>query len=541
MLDHPRACGANKYTSSAFSPVPGSSPRVRGKRVPGTRPPVFVRSIPAHAGQTVSPRIQTTCPSDHPRACGANIEHLERQQRKYGSSPRVRGKLRGQPKPASPHRIIPARAGQTLSSFLRMCWDSDHPRACGANASYGYRGGCLRGSSPRVRGKQREGAELRLSGRIIPARAGQTARRSTRRRTSPDHPRACGANAAIGGGYPRFGSSPRVRGKQQFEVRGRLLDRIIPARGANQLNIQLDVWQSGSSPRVRGKLWVDVFGAFCCRIIPARAGQTHSRQPSSRRLSDHPRACGANSLSKTCMFPLSGSSPRVRGKLAYARRRRRPVRIIPARAGQTRPPHTDWLSRPDHPRACGANYLTALIVFIAIGSSPRVRGKPRGLAAGQRGGRIIPARAGQTVWGGQRGASRADHPRACGANSSASAVTVTLPGSSPRVRGKQRASRQPDEHVRIIPARAGQTSPCCPHAIGSSDHPRACGANVVVSECHDCVSGSSPRVRGKRDVPVRIRVRARIIPARAGQTITGIMLVVGRADHPRACGANYAG
>ena len=235
MLDHPRACGANKYTSSAFSPVPGSSPRVRGKRVPGTRPPVFVRSIPAHAGQTVSPRIQTTCPSDHPRACGANIEHLERQQRKYGSSPRVRGKLRGQPKPASPHRIIPARAGQTLSSFLRMCWDSDHPRACGANASYGYRGGCLRGSSPRVRGKQREGAELRLSGRIIPARAGQTARRSTRRRTSPDHPRACGANAAIGGGYPRFGSSPRVRGKQQFEVRGRLLDRIIPARGANQL------------------------------------------------------------------------------------------------------------------------------------------------------------------------------------------------------------------------------------------------------------------------------------------------------------------
>ena len=233
MLDHPRACGANKYTSSAFSPVPGSSPRVRGKRVPGTRPPVFVRSIPAHAGQTVSPRIQTTCPSDHPRACGANIEHLERQQRKYGSSPRVRGKLRGQPKPASPHRIIPARAGQTLSSFLRMCWDSDHPRACGANASYGYRGGCLRGSSPRVRGKQREGAELRLSGRIIPARAGQTARRSTRRRTSPDHPRACGANAAIGGGVSSL--------------------RIIPAR-AGQTAVR-GAWPIArpDHPRARGK------------------------------------------------------------------------------------------------------------------------------------------------------------------------------------------------------------------------------------------------------------------------------------------------
>ena len=253
MLDHPRACGANKYTSSAFSPVPGSSPRVRGKRVPGTRPPVFVRSIPAHAGQTVSPRIQTTCPSDHPRACGANIEHLERQQRKYGSSPRVRGKLRGQPKPASPHRIIPARAGQTLSSFLRMCWDSDHPRACGANASYGYRGGCLRGSSPRVRGKQREGAELRLSGRIIPARAGQTARRSTRRRTSPDHPRACGANAAIGGVSSL---------------------RIIPAR-AGQTAVR-GAWPIArpDHPRARGKPTQHPIGCVAKRIIPARAGQT---------------------------------------------------------------------------------------------------------------------------------------------------------------------------------------------------------------------------------------------------------------------------
>ena len=134
--------------------------------------------------------------------------------------------------------------------------------------------------------------------------------------------------------------------------------------------------------------------------------------------------------------------------------------------------------------------------------------------------RIIPARAGQT----NRVAVISDMPL----------------GSSPRVRGKLEACRSGDHAGRIIPARAGQTSPCCPHAIGSSDHPRACGANVVVSECHDCVSGSSPRVRGKRDVPVRIRVRARIIPARAGQTITGIMLVVGRADHPRACGANSA-
>ena len=314
-----------------------------------------------------------------------------------GSSPRVRGKHRASGETAAQVQIIPARAGQTLSSFLRMCWDSDHPRACGANASYGYRGGCLRGSSPRVRGKQREGAELRLSGRIIPARAGQTARRSTRRRTSPDHPRACGANAAIGGGYPRFGSSPRVRGKQQFEVRGRLLDRIIPARGANQLNIQLDVWQSGSSPRVRGKLWVDVFGAFCCRIIPARAGQTHSRQPSSRRLSDHPRACGANQWAKEYQTISDGSSPRVRGKLAVEDLYVPAVRIIPARAGQTGIRAPSPTACTDHPRACGANTWSKLTVIPPSGSSPRVRGKHVHRIRIGFLVRIIPARAGQTT------------------------------------------------------------------------------------------------------------------------------------------------
>ena len=277
----------------------------------------------------------------------------------------------------------------------------------------------------------------------------------------------------------------------------------------------------GSSPRVRGKRCGAASVAPRVRIIPARAGQTPARPPSPSLCPDHPRACGANNALPDNPMSMYGSSPRVRGKPDQRRDPVRRERIIPARAGQTRWCREYRIPKPDHPRACGANLSTS--------------------SNSNSSAWIIPARAGQTVWGGQRGASRADHPRACGANSSASAVTVTLPGSSPRVRGKQRASRQPDEHVRIIPARAGQTSPCCPHAIGSSDHPRACGANVVVSECHDCVSGSSPRVRGKRDVPVRIRVRARIIPARAGQTITGIMLVVGRADHPRACGANYAG
>ena len=152
------------------------------------------------------------------------------------------------------HRIIPARAGQTSSIWRDSSASTDHPRACGANSFFLSSHVLGFGSSPRVRGKQREGAELRLSGRIIPARAGQTARRSTRRRTSPDHPRACGANAAIGGGVSSL--------------------RIIPAR-AGQTAVR-GAWPIArpDHPRARGKPTQHPIGCVAKRIIPARAGQT---------------------------------------------------------------------------------------------------------------------------------------------------------------------------------------------------------------------------------------------------------------------------
>ena len=227
---------------------------MRGKQIYKLGVFTCSRIIPARAGQTSSRDPPPGFRPEHPRACGANGVAPNTDHMPIGSSPRVRGKHRASGETAAQVQIIPARAGQTLSSFLRMCWDSDHPRACGANASYGYRGGCLRGSSPRVRGKQREGAELRLSGRIIPARAGQTARRSTRRRTSPDHPRACGANAAIGGGVSSL--------------------RIIPAR-AGQTAVR-GAWPIArpDHPRARGKPTQHPIGCVAKRIIPARAGQT---------------------------------------------------------------------------------------------------------------------------------------------------------------------------------------------------------------------------------------------------------------------------
>ena len=54
-----------------------------------------------------------------------------------------------------------------------------------------------------------------------------------------------------------------------------------------------------------------------------------------REYADHPRACGANIVETGQRLVDAGSSPRVRGKLEAGKHHTRPVRIIPARAGQT--------------------------------------------------------------------------------------------------------------------------------------------------------------------------------------------------------------
>ena len=132
------------------------------------------------------------------------------------------------------------------------------------------------------------------------------------------------------------------------------------------------------------------------RIIPARAGQTVSNVLIERADTDHPRACGANGGCCSVAVGLAGSSPRVRGKpLRYACSLRG-GRIIPARAGQTSARDMSRNAYADHPRACGANATTAINVSGAAGSSPRVRGKPLRKAGLVTNGRIIPARAGQT-------------------------------------------------------------------------------------------------------------------------------------------------
>ena len=371
----------------------------------------------------------------------------------------MRGKRPELYRSARSRRIIPARAGQTPTRAATTPATADHPRACGANVGVRQDITYKVGSSPRVRGKQWHVFEFRAEHRIIPARAGQTCHHGELAEPVTDHPRACGANH---GGVVVYVQPP------------------------------------GSSPRVRGKPLAPAGHMAFARIIPARAGQTFQRSKTWQPTPDHPRACGANPFSGLAVALIAGSSPRVRGKPRFGRAESVVLRIIPARAGQTRCLYFCFFCCSDHPRACGANLELATSADVNAGSSPRVRGKLKQKQKTIICARIIPARAGQTVHWSAIASKSSDHPRACGANKYVPLDMKPADGSSPRVRGKPPALVDKSGGLRIIPARAGQTLSSTPILSACTDHPRACGANLCSGLVGARHAGSSPRVRGKR-------------------------------------------
>ena len=167
-----------------------------------------------------------------------------------------------------------------------------------------------------------------------------------------------------------------------------------------------------------------------------------------------------------------------------------------------------------------------------------MRGKPGRDLRFQQAFRIIPARAGQTSDVLDAVAVLSDHPRACGANQTFAEYARKGGGSSPRVRGKPPYVKGPADKPRIIPARAGQTETTVNPDALTTDHPRACGANVCDDRAIEAGAGSSPRVRGKRHAGELDALIGRIIPARAGQTCVSANTGARSSDHPRACGAN---
>ena len=170
------------------------------------------------------------------------------------------------------------------------------------------------GSSPRMRGTQRQSfcCDLRIG--IIPAYAGNTMAVMFSSMEVRDHPRVCG--------------------EHWF-------------RPAGDCTIQ------GSSPRMRGTPRYKALGNSMAGIIPAYAGNTWLRSIKTCRARDHPRVCGEHLIDSSLLAACFGSSPRMRGTPACCRMRVTRSWIIPAYAGNTHDNTAGTAFLGDHPRVCG--------------------------------------------------------------------------------------------------------------------------------------------------------------------------------------------
>ena len=173
-------------------------------------------------------------------------------------------------------------------------------------------------------------------------------------------------------------------------------------------------------------------------------------------------------------------------------------RIIPACAGNTPSTVAEKCLRSDHPRVCGEHIDWPELWAMVPGSSPRVRGTHFIFGIGQIFDRIIPACAGNTTQIRHRIPPPADHPRVCGEHRGLVVCLGDFSGSSPRVRGTQFLNGKTLQHIRIIPACAGNTVPVEHRRSSRADHPRVCGEHTRALRTISLKCGSSPRVRGTR-------------------------------------------
>ena len=275
---------------------------------------------------------------------------------------------------------------------------------------------------------------------------------------------------------------------------------------------------SGSSPLARGLPRLRGPQALRRRIIPARAGFTTTPPGTLAGTRDHPRSRGVYDRD-TCPAPASsGSSPLARGLLLHDLRGLSNVGIIPARAGFTASSGPRSRRAGDHPRSRGVYRGGYGREARGDGSSPLARGL-REAGEDQYGEPgIIPARAGFTILVPAPGRGHTDHPRSRGVYRPVRFLRHSCSGSSPLARGLHRHRLGGDVIERIIPARAGFTSPALTSATPTRDHPRSRG--VYASDKNDISDfpGSSPLARGLRNTYGHPRLAGGIIPARAGFT-----------------------
>ena len=231
---HPRSRGEHDRRTTRQGEAEGSSPLARGTLKSPSRVNVSLGLIPARAGNT-RPSSSPSQPSRaHPRSRGEHRKCQAATDATLGSSPLARGTLIQLYRGVVNVGLIPARAGNTAPSSTRRSPQRAHPRSRGEHTLCSRCRSITPGSSPLARGTpDRLSLLLEMPG-LIPARAGNTLSSSARRLFRRAHPRSRGEHAVecgVDGLY--LGSSPLARGTPQLMLGELTFVGLIPARAGN--------------------------------------------------------------------------------------------------------------------------------------------------------------------------------------------------------------------------------------------------------------------------------------------------------------------
>ena len=332
-------------------------------------------SIPACAGEPVSPSPAHRTSQVYPRVCGGTLCDGDQGDAGSGLSPRVRGNLHGYIRAIHAEGSIPACAGEPSNAGRQTSAPGVYPRVCGGTIPGPRPNFSICGLSPRVRGNLMPVVEVKQDVGSIPACAGEPGSFVQSIRSSRVYPRVCGGTTIRDFMVTNLpGLSPRVRGN-------------LPLRPVR-------LWPGGS--------------------IPACAGEPHLRDGvfGTRRV--YPRVCGGTAFTSRSRDDMAGLSPRVRGNPSVTPNSGALSGSIPACAGEPRYRLSAAGRRRVYPRVCGGTFVDDDGHIGLWGLSPRVRGNQ---LAGQRTPEpsgSIPACAGEPCGRGIGALMPGVYPRVCG-------------------------------------------------------------------------------------------------------------------------------
>ncbi len=236
------------------------------------------------------------------------------------------------------------------------------------------------------------------------------------------------------------------------------LSSVYPRwRGEHERSHGYTLLPLGLSSLARGTLRDAEKAGRLPRFIPAGAGNTRPHSAGDREYSVYPRWRGEHLPAACADDEYFGLSPLARGTLIRGCQDNHWDRFIPASAGNTSPRWAASWRLTVYPRWRGEHPLSRFLYRNKHGLSPLARGTPPDQPALRLNVRFIPAGAGNTIAPRRLTEVAPVYPRWRGEHKPAWRDFAEQGGLSPLARGTRPESHPEELRARFIPAGAGNT------------------------------------------------------------------------------------